>query len=194
MKIILTIFLTHIMCLTYAQGQMDSIKLITIDFTEYCNDNFSSQRDDSSFVNYYISNNKDTMFFKAAPCIQTAEPSTPPTFRRRVLNGWAEGDLQVYHKKDSTYTWSKGSYLNGVLIKGSYTEYYDDDTALLKGQYVYGNRYGVWNWYFPNGKVKLKLAYEMGEPIQQIEYDLDGEIIELYDVVKEKAQDNKTPN
>lgn len=179
------------MCLTYAQDQQDSTKLINLNFEGYCNDNFSLQGDDSLFVNYYISNYKDTIFFKSANCILTAEPSTPPTFRRRTINGWADGDLQIYYKNDSTYNWTYGAFENGVLIRGSFYEYYCNDNFRLTGQYAYGHRHGVWTWYFPNGKIQRIATYEFAEPIKEVEFDNEGKIIEQYDVIKEKTNANR---
>jgi len=191
MKLILTIYVLFLISLNYVHGQQDSSR-ITLDLKNYCNENFSTVGDDSLFVNFYISNFKDTIFFKSADCIVTGEPSNPPTFKRRILNGWAEGDLQVYLKNDSTYQWIYGQYKNGVLISGSYFEYFLNGKFRLTGQYAYGHRHGIWTWYYPNEQIERIVTYELAEPIKEIEYDVNGNIIEQFDVIKEKTNANKT--
>lgn len=91
MKLLLTSFLVILTSLSRVYGQLDSLANLEFDFEEFCNDNFSMKGDDSLFVNYYISNYEDTIFFKSAWCILTPVPTSPTTFQRRILNGLAEG-------------------------------------------------------------------------------------------------------
>ena len=62
----------------------------------------------------------------------------------------------------------------------------------MTGQYAYGHRHGIWTWYYPNEQIERIVTYELAEPIKEIEYDVNGNIIEQFDVIKEKTNANKT--
>ena len=192
MKSFIATSIVFLLFLSNVLSQQDSINISKIDFENYCNNNFSPKGDDSLFVNFYILNFKDTVFFKSANCILTGQTTTPTIFKRRILNGWAEGDLQVYYINDSTYNWTYGEFKNGVLISGSFYEYFLNGKFRLTGQYAYGHRHGIWTWYYPNGKIERIITYELAEPIKEIEFDIKGNIIEQFDVIKEKTNANKT--
>jgi len=185
MKIILTSYLIFVALFGFTQNKQDSVTLEKLDLKNYCNNNFSLTKKDSTFTNFYVSNYRDTIFFKSANCIVTVEPSTPPTFKRRILDGWAEGELQIFLKNDSTYSWTYGSFREGVLVQGSIYQYYENDKVQLTGQYLYGHKYGVWTWYYENGQIERIVTYERAEPIKEIEFDKQGKIIEQYDVIRE---------
>jgi len=168
-----------------AQSNMDTL---VIDFIKNCDKNFSLFKKDSTFTNYYISGYKDTVFFNSANCIISAVPSTPPVFKRRILNGWAEGELQVFNSNDTIFSWINGLYEKGVMIRGNLYGYYKKNGILrLTGQFAFGHRFGIWTWYYKNTQIKRVVTYELAEPIKEVYYDVDGNIKGQNDVIKEKS-------
>lgn len=165
----------------------DSLRL---NINNECEKNFSTEKIDSTFCNFYIKDFKDTIYFRQANCINQAQTTSPLTFKRRILNGYAIGFLRIYSQNDYTYSWVDGNFTNGFIINGSHLEYYLSGTLNLTGQYENGHRNGVWTWYFENGKIKRIVVYEIAEPIKEMEYDNDGRLIEEYDFVKEKSNAN----
>jgi hypothetical protein len=176
----------------WSNAQQNQLSTAKFDFTDYCNDNFKSIGDDSLFVNFYISNHTDTVYFRNASCIIQGQPSRPIVYKRRIKNSWAEGELQIFQKNDSNYNWTYGSYKNGVLTQGSFYKYYNNGDFQLTGQYAFGYPHGIWTLYHQNGRIERIVTYELGHPIKEIEFDNKGNIIEQYDLIKKLTKANKT--
>jgi hypothetical protein len=155
-----------------------------------CEKNFSMEKIDSTFCNFYIKDFKDTVFFKHDDCILQAQTTSPLTFKRRIQNGYANGFLRIYTENTDSYSWLDGYYVNGSISSGSYLEYYQSGKLKLSGQFINGHRQGVWTWYFENGNINRLFVYEIAEPIKEIEYDMNGKIIDEYDFVDEKNNAN----
>ncbi len=169
-------------------GQSSDSLLLRI--LDDCEKNFSTEKIDSTFCNFYIKDFQDTVFFKYADCILQAQTTSPLTFKRRIQNGYANGFLRIYAENTESYSWLDGYYVNGSISSGSYIEYYQGGKLKLSGQFINGHRQGVWTWYFENGNINRLFVYEIAEPIKEIVYDMNGKIIEEYDFVNEKNNTN----
>lgn len=103
--------------------------------------------------------------FNNADCILEIKPptiSSGSSKKRRVLNGWAEGKMEIYIQIDSTYSITKGKFKNGTFINGTIKDF------------------------FSNGKVEQILTYKKTQPSNLVQYDENGTVINLYDfVIKE---------
>lgn len=136
-----------------------------------CDNIFSETVLDSTYCNFYISENSDTIYFKHASCIVEAQTTSPLTFKRKILKGYAEGLLKIYMKYKDSYSWLEGDFLNGSIQSGTYLEYYKNGTFKVKGQFIGGQRDGTWTWYDENGKIQRLFIYKIGEPLKEFEYD-----------------------
>lgn len=182
------IFIPFIFMALVGYGQStDSLRL---DLKGDCEKNFSLEKIDSTFNNFYIKDFGDTVYFRNAICTIQAQTTTPVTFKRRIKNGYANGFIRIYLHSDNSYTWIDGKFSEGFISSGSHLEYYHNGTLKISGQYEYGHRYGIWTWYFENGKINRIIIYEIADVIREIEYDIEGNIIEDYDFVKEKTNAN----
>lgn len=186
MKHLFTIIFSLQLLTAYNQSVSKIDSLPTIDLNAICNENFSQIKKDSTFSNFYISNYKDTMFFRPASCIISIELTSPLTFRRRIKGGWAEGKLRVFQQNDSSYTWLNGEFTKGLIISGNTYEYYKSNSPKLTGQIIEGQRFGIWTWYFENGKIQRLITFESAESVKEIEFDQNGKVLYRYDLFDEK--------
>ena len=154
MKYVFTIIFFLQVLISYNQSNSKKDSLPTIDINAICNENFSQIKKDSTFSNFYISDYKDTIFFRPTNCVISIELKSPLTYRRRIKDGWAEGKLRVFLQNDSSYTWLNGEFKKGIIVNGSTYEYYKSNSLKLTGQIIEGQRFGVWTWYYENGKFK----------------------------------------
>jgi hypothetical protein len=147
-------------------------------FIKYgCDKNFSETILYSTYCNFYITENSDTIYFKHASCIVEAQTTSPLTFKRKIWNGYAEGFLRIYMSYTDSYSWLEGDFLNGSIQSGSYLEYYKNGTFKLTGQFIGGQKDGVWTWYEENGKIQRLYIYKIGVPFKEFDFDLDGDLI-----------------
>lgn len=156
-----------------------------------CEKNFSTKKIDSSYCNFYMLDFKDTVYFKSAGCIIQPQTTSPVTFKRRIQNGYANGFMRMYLQADSSYTWIDGKYSEGFISSGSHLEYFLNGTLKKSGQYEFGQRSGVWSWYFESGKINRIIIYENSDPVREIEFDKEGNVVAEYDFVKEKTNAKK---
>ena len=163
---------------------------LRFDFNNECEKNFSTEKLDSTFCNFYILDFKDTVYFRAANCIIQPQTTTPITFKRKVKKGYANGFIRFYFKTEDSYKWIDGEFSEGFISTGSHLEYFSNGTLKITGQYELGHRSGVWTWYFENGNINRIVIYKIADPIREIEYDVEGNVIEDYDFVKEKSNAN----
>jgi MORN repeat variant len=135
-----------------------------------CDNIFSETVLDSTYCNFYISENSDTIYFKYASCIVEAQTTSPLSFKRKIWKGYAEGFLRIYMNYTDSYSWLEGDFLNGSIQSGTYLEYYKNGTFKLTGQFIGGQRDGIWTWYDENGKIQRLFIYKIGEPLKEFEY------------------------
>ena len=187
MKNLLIIFILFV---STVNGQTNDPLHIPKYIYEDCQNNFSLTPIDSSFCNFYIINFKDTVYFTQSSCIVQVQTTSPLTFKRRIQNGYANGFLRIYTQNENSFSWLDGNFSNGIITYGSYLEFYTNSRLKLTGQFEKGQRNGVWTWYFENGQLLRIVIYDNAEMIKEIEYDINGHIIEEYDFVKEKINSN----
>ncbi|WP_418264681.1 toxin-antitoxin system YwqK family antitoxin [Flavobacterium faecale] len=65
--------------------------------------------------------------------------------------------VNVYYKNDKLYI--KGNYEKG-LRHGEFIWFYDTGIVQTKGHYLYGDKSGIWEFYFPNGNLHKKIEYK----------------------------------
>lgn len=180
-----------IIATTFTAFGQSKDSVLVFDFRKDCTQNFSAIKLDSTFSNYYISDYKDTIYFKNAYCINQPVLTSPLSFKRRVLNGYAEGFLRVYMAYENYYSILDGTFFNGNISSGSYFEYFNSGKIKTTGQYLGGQCFGVWTYYFENGRTERLMEYSDGDYVKLIECDENGVLLEDYDFVKEKAESLK---
>lgn len=149
---------------TYSQS-VDSV--IVFDFKKRCDPFFSSKKVDATFCHFYISEKADTVYFSNLECMASRQTTTPTTFRYYLQNGLADGSVRVFFDFQSYSSVLDGEFVKGSLIEGTVKEYYKSGNLKLTGQFLEGQRYGIWTWYYENGQMQRLITYEMGEPVNE---------------------------
>lgn len=157
-------------------------------------DIFSKEKKDSSYCNYYITDFADTVYFKHDNCLFSIQLTSPTlTFKRKSLNGYAEGILRIYTQYENSYSTEDGTFSDGISLSTYFIEYYNNGTIKITGQYLGGRRRGVWTWYYENGQIERIAVLKDGETWKELEFDLEKKLIYEYDFIQERIESSK-PN
>lgn len=164
---------------------------LRFDFKNTCEKNFSTKKIDSSYCNFYMLDFNDTVYFRSASCIIQPQTTSPVTFKYRIQNGYANGFMRMHLQADNSFTSIDGRFSEGIISTGSHLDYFLNGTLKTSGQYEFGQRSGVWTWYFESGKINRIIIYENSDPLREIEFDKEGNVVAEYDFVKEKTNAKK---
>jgi antitoxin component YwqK of YwqJK toxin-antitoxin module len=152
-------------------------------------DIFSKEKKDSSYCNYYITDFSDTVYFKHDNCLFDIQLTSPAlTFKRTSLNGYAEGALRIHTQYEDSYSVEDGTFSNGISLSTYFIEYYNSGNIKTTGQYIGGQRRGVWTWYYENGQIEKIAVLEDGEIWKEMEFDLHKKLIYKYDFINERIE------
>lgn len=149
---------------TYGQS-VDSV--IVFDFKKRCDPFFSSKKTDATFCHFYISEKADTVYFSNLECMASRQTTTPTTFTYYLQNGLADGSVRVFFDFQSYSSVLDAKFVEGTIAEGTVKEYYKSGDLKLTGQFLAGQRYGIWTWYYENGQMQRLITYEMGEPLNE---------------------------
>ena len=143
---------------------------------------------DSSYINYYIIDFKDTIWFteysEVVKCDFTAKLDKSHnncTFysNKKEMNGFftictINNDItQIY----------KGTMKNGNYENGTVSRYFENGIIQMIGQYQDNWKIGFWTTYHNNGRLDsiMKFIEGANDPVVEIEYDENGKIINSID-------------
>lgn len=139
---------------------------------------------DSSYMNYYIRELTDTIWFTAysevIQCnymVKLDKSHNNCTFysNKKPMSGFFT--ICIVNKE-----WKeiyKGTMKNGHYENGAISRSYTDGTIQMTGQYQGNWKIGFWNTYHKNGRIDAIMKFMEGAdyPVVEIEYDESGGII-----------------
>jgi antitoxin component YwqK of YwqJK toxin-antitoxin module len=139
---------------------------------------------DSSYMNYYIRELTDTIWFTAysevIQCnymVKLDKSHNNCTFysNKKPMSGFFT--ICIVNKE-----WKeiyKGTMKNGHYENGAISRSYTDGTIQMTGQYQGNWKIGFWTTYHKNGRIDAIMKFMEGAdyPVVEIEYDESGEII-----------------
>jgi antitoxin component YwqK of YwqJK toxin-antitoxin module len=139
---------------------------------------------DSSYMNYYIRELTDTIWFTAysevIQCnymVKLNKSHNNCTFysNKKAMNGFFT--ICIVNKE-----WKeiyKGTMKNGHYENGAISRSYTDGTIQMTGQYQGNWKIGFWTTYHKNGRIDAIMKFMEGAdyPVVEIEYDESGGII-----------------
>ncbi len=135
-------------------AQNDSLNIQHIDI---CPNLFKDSMIDSSYINFYIENNIDTIYFNNVHCVQLHQITDPfGTTLWKTNNGVANGQLEYHYEIEDEWIIKKGQFSNGYFVNGFEEVYYSNGKLKTHGAYENGRTSGVWKWYTEDGKLDYK--------------------------------------
>jgi hypothetical protein len=159
---------------------------------------------DSTFVNWYVLNVKDTFYFPenstVIQCNYLHSLDRDHNKCRIYINqklGTGNIEIVRYNISDNSTTSYSGTISNGLYLTGTYITKSFKGFPLLTGQYVNNWKYGFWTSYFSNGKIQSIDKYIEGvnDPVKTWEYNEAGELIEFTDeeteIIKRMKKNNR---
>jgi antitoxin component YwqK of YwqJK toxin-antitoxin module len=101
----------------------------------------------------------------------------------RTKDGYANGKYEWVFISHGTKTHISGFFSNGLLMDGTWFEYYPGGQVKEGGEYKNGVRVGIWTWYTPEGEIEFQGITE------------DGYVfIDVNDAIEVKEKRNKKGN
>ena len=139
---------------------------------------------DSSYMNFYIRDLTDTIWFTAysevIQCnymVKLDKSHNNCTFysNKKAMSGFFTICIENKEWKEIY----KGTMKNGHYENGAISRFYTDGTIQMTGQYQDNWKIGFWTTYHKNGRIDaiMKFMEEADYPVVEIEYDENGEII-----------------
>ncbi|MEX1002014.1 MAG: hypothetical protein WDZ35_07855 [Crocinitomicaceae bacterium] len=140
-------------------AQSDSIQITLEDL---CPDLFTDTKVDSTYSNFYIAEEKDTIFFNNLKCVMLHQLTTPGTTIWVTKNGVANGIHEYTYKTSTGWTTISGVFKSGYFISGIETQYFPNGNKKCFGKYTENQRSGIWKWYTEDGKLEFKCEFIQG--------------------------------
>jgi len=149
---------------------------------------------DSTFVNYYILNDRDTFYFpnnsSVIQCdylqsIDRDHNKCTININQKLGNGRIE--IVQYHSFDKSTATFCGQISNGLFLTGTYMIKSPNGIPLLIGQYNNNWKYGYWTSYYSNGRIQTIYKYIEGadDPVKTWEFNKTGKLLDFTDVETE---------
>ncbi len=141
---------------------LESIK--DIKKTPCCISNFQL---DSTYVNYIIQENKDTLFFNSfevvVKCNYLQSLDKEHNKCRLILNDeFITGNIILHLEGKDNIMEYRGSVITGYYTNGSINKYYLNKSLMMTGKYENNAKIGIWKTYYPNGKIESKQKFVEG--------------------------------
>lgn len=140
---------------------------------------------DSTYINYYVLNNRDTFYFPGNSTViqcnylQNVDKDHNKCriyIDQKPGNGYIE--IVRYNKLEEEITTYQGTLVDGFFLSGIYTIKTIEEFPVITGQYVNNWKYGLWTNYYSSGQVSSIEKYIEGAsyPVKMWEYNKAGEL------------------
>ncbi|MNV00086.1 MORN repeat variant [compost metagenome] len=166
-RILCSLLLLLITSHSYSQSSDSGF---VFDFRKSCDRFFNSKKADSTFCHFYVSERTDTIYFSDPGCMVYGQTTSPTTFLYYLQNGLANGSIRIFFDFKSYSSLLDAQFIKGSIAEGTVKEYYKNGSLKLTGQFLGGQHFGIWTWYYENGQMERLVTYDMGEPMDEQEF------------------------
>ncbi|MCO5269024.1 MAG: hypothetical protein M9897_09035 [Brumimicrobium sp.] len=145
---------------------------------------------DSTFINYYILDNRDTFYFpNNSDVIQCNYLQSLDRDHNKckiyVNQALGNGNIEIVccNGIDKTTTTFYGQISDGLMITGTYIIKSFNGVPLLTGQYYNNWKHGYWTSYYSNGRIQAIDKYIEGAnyPVKTWGFNKKGKLIDYTD-------------
>ncbi|MCC7454998.1 MAG: hypothetical protein IT222_12585 [Crocinitomix sp.] len=155
------LFHITILCFSSTFAQTDSTRIELIDI---CPDLFLTAPRDSTYQNFYITEQQDTFYFANKWCVMLPQFSGITIWKTK--SGNANGNYNWTFYWESVKHEISGTFKEGILVEGVSTEYYINGQIKCRGEYKNGRSCCIWTHYFEDGTVENKYQIVDGVGVQ----------------------------
>ncbi|GEM_PF-4209232 len=138
-------------------SQSDELNITKVDL---CPNLFQDSIVDSSYVHYYTTDLKDTVYFNNLNCVQLLLITDPyGTVLWKSKGGLANGLCTYVYWLNDEKTVLKGRFGEGIFKEGSKEIYYSNGSLKARGAAKGICPIGLWEYFTPEGLLDYRVQY-----------------------------------
>lgn len=152
----------------------------------------SSVKSDATMVNYYFDLDQDTIWFNQSSEVVQCNYMISIEKSHNHCSFYTFGEpmngfYTIKTHQDQMISEFKGTLKNGLYLDGNFTRSFNNGAIQLTGQYANNCKIGYWSTYDSSGTLLyfFKFIPESDNPVVEVVYDENGEIIETTDEEEE---------